>query len=682
MKYSKQNIKKRIEAIKKQLNEADYAYYVLDNPIMSDAARDSLKDELEKLEQEFPEFITPDSPTQRVGGKALGKFEKVRHKFPKYSFNDVFSFEEVFEFDMRVKKFLGLPNDCDIEYICELKIDGLNMSLIYKKGILEKAVTRGDGFVGENVTHTVRTIKSIPLLLREKIDIEVGGEVYMPIKSFEELNNRQKKIGGQVFANPRNAAAGTIRQLDPGIAAERDLEFFMYTIYDGKETKTQNEMLELGKKLGFRRNPNYIVCKNIYDVKGFFDKIAKKREKLLYEIDGVVIKVNSIEYQKRLGRTAKDVRWACAYKFAAEQAVTIVEDIQAQVGRTGALTPVAHLRPVRVAGSTVSRATLHNEDEVRRKDVRIGDTVIIQKAGDVIPEVVEVLMKMRPKNSKPFKMPEKCPICGSKVFRNPGEAAHYCTNPSCFAQERERIIHFVSKKGMDISGMGDKIVEQLISEGIIRDAADIYNLTEGDLTLLERFAEKSAYNLIESIKKSRNAELRKFLYALGIRYIGSETANLLSRFIADQLSVRAREKNITVKDFEDAVLNLSSEELQSINGVGEKAGESIYRWFREKQNQKLLAELEKAELNLIMPENSGKIKRLEGKVFVLTGSLKTMSREEAKSHITSLGGRVSSVVNKNTNYIAAGENPGSKLKKAKELGVKIIDEEEFLKMIK
>jgi len=682
MKYSKQNIKKRIEAIKKQLNEADYAYYVLDNPIMSDAARDSLKDELEKLEQEFPEFITPDSPTQRVGGKALGKFEKVRHKFPKYSFNDVFSFEEVLEFDMRVKKFLGLPNDCDIEYICELKIDGLNMSLIYKKGILEKAVTRGDGFVGENVTHTARTIKSIPLLLREKIDIEVGGEVYMPIKSFEELNNRQKKIGGQVFANPRNVAAGTIRQLDPGIAAERDLEFFMYTIYDGEETKTQNEMLELGKKLGFRINSNYIICKNIYDVKDFFDKIAKKREKLLYEIDGVVIKVNSIEYQKRLGRTAKDVRWACAYKFAAEQATTVVEDIQAQVGRTGALTPVAHLRPVRVAGSTVSRATLHNEDEVRRKDVRIGDTVIIQKAGDVIPEVVEVLMKMRPKNSKPFKMPEKCPICGSKVFRNPGEAAHYCTNPNCFAQERERIIHFVSKKGMDISGMGDKIVEQLISEGIIRDAADIYNLTEGDLTLLERFAEKSAYNLIESIKKSRNAELRKFLYALGIRYIGSETANLLSRFIADQLSVRAREKNITVKDFEDAVLNLSSEELQSINGVGEKAGESIYRWFREKQNQKLLAELEKAELNLIMPENSGKIKRLEGKVFVLTGSLKTMSREEAKSHITSLGGRVSSVVNKNTNYIAAGENPGSKLKKAKELGVKIIDEEEFLKMIK
>lgn len=672
--------KQRIEILKKQLREADYAYYVLDKPIMSDAARDSLKGELEDLEKKFPEFITPDSPTQRVGGKAEGKFEKIRHKIPKYSFNDVFSFEEVLEFDKRIKRFLGMPENHNIEYNCELKIDGLNMSLIYKDGILEKAVTRGDGFVGENVTHNIRTIKSIPLSLREKVSAEIGGEAYMPVKSFEELNKRQIEAGESVFANPRNAAAGTVRQLDPKIAAERDLEFFMYSIYEGLETRTQKETLDRGRELGFKINPEHKVCKNIYETEKFVEEIADKRNKLDYEIDGIVIKVNSIEYQKRLGRTAKDVRWACAYKFAAQQAATIVEDIQVQVGRTGALTPVAVLRPVKVAGSTVSRATLHNEDEVLRKDVRVGDTVIIHKAGDVIPEIVEALKKMRQKGAKEFKMPEKCPICSSPVRRNPGEAAHYCTNPNCFAKEQEKIIHFVSRKGMDIAGMGEKIVEQLIDEGLIKDSADIYSLKQGDLEPLERFAEKSAQNLIEAINKSRNIELRKFVFSLGIRHIGDEMANLLSRYLRSEKF--GREKQISVGKFKSIMLEISKEELENIEGIGSKVAGSVFSWFWDDKSQKLLDEFGRQGINLILPEISAKMKKLEGKIFVLTGTMESMSREEAKSRIDSLGGHVASAVSKNTDFVVAGKDPGSKIKKAEELEIAVLEEEEFLEMIK
>ncbi|MFH1175575.1 MAG: NAD-dependent DNA ligase LigA, partial [bacterium] len=606
----RQNAKNRIEALKKQLKEADYAYFVLDKPIMSDSARDSLKDELEGLEKQFPEFITSDSPTQRVGGKAAGKFEKIRHKHPKYSFDDVFSFEEVLEFDKRVKRFLNLPEDESIEYNCELKIDGLNISLIYKNGVFDKAITRGDGLVGENVTHTVKTIKTIPLSLNEKIDIEVGGEVFMPIKSFEDLNRRQKEAGEQVFANPRNAAAGTVRQLDPKIANERDLDFFLYSIYDGFEIGTQNKMLEEGKKLGFKINPDCQICKNIYETKNFFDRIYKKRERLPFEIDGVVIKINSIEYQKRLGRTAKNARWACAYKFSAEQAATVVEDIQVQVGRTGALTPVAHLKPVKVAGSTISRATLHNEDEVLRKDVRVGDTVIIQKAGDVIPEIIEVLKKMRSEGAKLFKMPEKCPICGFPVKRKQGEAAHYCANPECFAQEKESLIHFVSKKGMDISGMGEKIVEKLLEDGLIRDASDIYDLEEGDLSAMERFAEKSAENLFKSIQKSKIVEARKFIFALGMRHIGEEMANILAKFLFQKI----KKDIITVEDFFDAIKNFSEDDLKNIDGVGDKVAESASGWFKDKKNIQLIKKFGEKQISLFFPKINDKIKRLEGKV--------------------------------------------------------------------
>lgn len=675
---SKSQTEKRILALKNQLKDVDYAYYVLDRPVISDAARDSLKDELEELEKQYPEFITPDSPTQRIGGKALGKFEKVKHKFPKYSFDDVFSFEEVLEFDKRVKKFLGLPLELDLDYNAELKIDGLNMSILYRGGVFDKAVTRGDGFVGENVTHTVRTIGSIPLSLRKNIDVEVGGEVYMPTKSFKKLNERQKEQGEPLFANPRNAAAGTIRQLDPKIAAERDLEFFLYSISDGLNIKTQFEVLQMGKELGFRVNPKFKLCKNIYEAKDFFEEIAKERSELPFEIDGIVIKVNLIEYQTRLGRTAKAARWACAYKFEAEQAATIVEDIQIQVGRTGALTPVAHLRPVKVAGSTVSRATLHNEDEVLRKDIRIGDTVIIQKAGDVIPEVIEVLKKLRIGGTQPFKMPDKCPICGSKTERKAGEAAHYCTNPNCFAQEEERIIHFVSKKGMDISGMGEKIVERLIDEGLIEDAADIYNLREGDFEPLERFADKSIKNLLNSIEKSKRVELRKFLFALGIRHVGEEIANLISKFLSENI----KSKEISADIFEREILKISKENLENIEGVGKKIGDSVYEWFRSEKSRKFLKKLDFANLVLSLPDISGKIKKLEGKVFVLTGVLLNYSREEASAKIIELGGKVSNSVSKNTNYVVAGENPGSKIEKAREMGVRVVNEKEFEGIIK
>ncbi len=672
----------RINVLKNQLKEADYAYYVLDNPIMSDGARDALKDELEKIEEQFPRFVTADSPTQRVGGKALGKFEKVKHSAKKYSLDDVFSFEEVLEFDKRVKKFLKLPEKSDVEYSCELKIDGLNMSLIYENGIFEKAITRGDGVVGENVTHTVRTIKSVPLSLREKVNIEVGGEVYMPIKSFEELNKRQEKVSGQMFANPRNAAAGTVRQLNPKIASERDLNMFFYSINNGVKVQTQQSMLAELQKLGLRINSEYILCKNIHETKKFFDKIKKKREKLPYNIDGIVIKINSVDYQKRLGMTAKHVRWACAYKFAAEQATTVVEDIQLQVGRTGVLTPVAHLRPVTVAGSVVSRATLHNEDEIRRKDVRIGDTVIIQKAGDIIPEVVEVLRKMRPKKAQPFSMPKRCPICGSSAMREEGETATRCSNKECFAKRREEIIHFVSRKGMDINGAGERIVESLIEKGLIKDAAGIYDLKKGDLMLLEGFAEKSARNLMEAIKKSKQVELRKFLFALGIRFVGEKTASLLADELSKIYHKQDKSDKMTIAKMIEIINQMTENDVRGIEGIGGKIGASISAWFQKEENQNTLKKFQNNGIVLSVPNIDDKMKKLNGKTFVLTGTLSKMSRDEAKEKIIALGGNVSNGVSKKTDFVIAGESPGSKVKKAEELGIKIINEEAFNGLVK
>lgn len=661
---NKTEAKKRIEAIKKQMKKIDYAYYVLDKPIVSDAARDSLKDELEKLEAGYPELITVDSPTQRIGGKALGRFEKYRHKIPKWSIDDVFSFNEVREFDARVKRFLDLPEKSNIEYVCELKIDGLNMSYIYKNGLLDKAVTRGDGVVGEVVTHTVRTIDSIPLIIDDKDDLEVGGEVYMPKVSFEKLNKEQIKKGEQIFANPRNAAAGTVRQLDPKVAAERDLDAFMY-LYEGpKKFKTQEEVLKELMRLGFRVAGHFQKIKNIGEAQKFFTYWQKHRESLPFEIDGIVIKVNGIDYQERLGRTAKLVRWAAAYKFPAEQVTTVVENIEVQVGRTGVLTPVAHLRPVALAGSIVKRATLHNADEIRRLDVRIGDTVILQKAGDVIPDIVQVLPKMRTGKEKKFKMPSYCPICGSAAKQRPGEVAWFCDNKDCYAQQLERLAHFVSKPGFNIDGLGPKIIESLQAADLLKTPADLFLLTEDDLEPLERFAEKSAKNLVESIAASKHVDLSKFIYALGIRHVGEETAIALAKNFG------------SIKKIQEASL----EDLQQTEDIGPKVGQSVKEWFNDKYNKKLLDELFANGIILKNPEKKlpGK---LSGLTFVLTGELDNFSRDEAKEKIRGLGGDVSSSVSKQTSYVLAGDNPGSKYAKAKALGVKIIDEKEFNKMI-
>jgi len=676
---TKGQAKKRIKKLKNQLRETDYAYYVLDKPIMSDAARDSLKDELEKLEKQFLEFVTPDSPTQRVGGKALGKFEKVRHKVQKYSFDDVFDWNGVLEFDQRVKRFLKINKSKEIEYTAELKIDGLNITFIYEKGVFKKAVTRGDGVVGEDVTHTVRTVESVPLRLKKDVTIEVGGEIFMPIKSFEKLNRQdgRDRSGPVRFANPRNAAAGTVRQLDPKVAAERDLEAHFYTIYSGGEKlKTQHQTLEYLRNLGFAVEKHYKKIDNIGGAKDFFEQMKKIRNKLSFEIDGIVIKVNDLKLQDKLGRTAKHVRWACAYKFAAKQATTKVKDIQVQVGRTGKLTPVAILEPVKVAGSTVSRATLHNEDEIDRLGIKIGDTVIIQKAGDVIPDIVETLFKMRDGRERNFKMPDRCPVCNSPVKRKQGEADHYCTNLNCFSVHKEKLYHFVSRRAFDIDGLGPKIIDQLLDEGLIKDAADIFSLTKGDVEPLERFAEKSADNLIQAIRARKEIELSRFIYALGIRHVGEETAILLARYKIQDI----RHKNDFIKYFQ----SLSVEELSQVEGIGEVVARSIVDWFSNEKNVRFIEKLFRNGVEIKVSSvrvSSIRDGKLKDKTFVLTGALASMSRDEAKDKIRHLGGNIFSNISKNTDFVVAGEKPGSKYDEAKKLGIKIIDEKEFLRII-
>ncbi|MFH0854469.1 MAG: NAD-dependent DNA ligase LigA [bacterium] len=697
-KLTKQQAKERLEKLKKQMREIDYAYYVLDNPIVTDAARDSLKREIKEIEDEYFDLITSDSPTQRIGGKALGKFEKHKHKIPKYSFDDIFSREEVEDFDKKAKRFLELPLDAPIEYICELKIDGLNMSFIYKKGILEKAVTRGDGAIGEVVTHTARAIKSVPLRLNEDIDIEVGGEVYMPKESFERLNDEQKKIGGQIFANPRNAAAGTVRQLDPKIAATRDLAVFFYSIYGGLEISAQEDVLKTLKKLGFRVEPHYYVVKNINEAEEYFNKIQSQRDSFDYEIDGVVIKVNLIELQKKLGRTAKCARWAAAYKFQAEQATTVVENIDVQIGRTGALTPVAHLRPVFVAGSTVQRATLHNQDEIDRLDVRIGDTVVIQKAGDVIPDIVQTLVKIRTGKEKKYHIPSKCPVCGSDVIRKEGESAYYCSNLKCFAKHKEQLYHFVSRKAFNIDGLGPKIIDQLIENKFIEDGADFFKLTSDELRPLERFAEKSADNLVNAIEKAKNITLGKFIYGLGIRHVGEGTALKLAEHfcsLEELIRVARGEKDgeeagegknderrkLEIDKADDGIDKLFPR-LCEVEDIGDVVAGSVADFFRDKKNLDFIKKLIDVGVrieNFAIKKISG---ALAGKNIAVTGVLETMGREEAKMRIRERGGHWISSVSKNTDYVVAGNNPGSKYEKAKDLGIKIIDEKEFLNLLR
>ncbi|PIR05441.1 DNA ligase (NAD(+)) LigA [Candidatus Kuenenbacteria bacterium CG11_big_fil_rev_8_21_14_0_20_37_9] len=676
----KEQTKIRIAKIKEQMRDIDHAYFVLDKPIVSDAVRDSLKRELIQLEKNFPEFITKDSPTQRIGGKALGKFKKVMHTSQRYSLEDVFSFEEVLDFDFRVKRFLRIPQDRKVAYTCEFKIDGVNMTYFYRHGLFVRAITRGDGVVGEDVTNTVRTILSVPLRLQRDIDIEVSGEVFMPRSSFIRLNQINSQKNGQIFANPRNAAAGTVRQLDAGVASSRDLRAFFYTINSGYKTLTQFAMLEALQKLGFSVAKQYQQIDDIEQVNHFFTRSEKLRGQLDYDIDGIVIKVNDMSLQERLGRTAKTVRWAVAYKFQAEEVTTIVQKIELQVGRTGVLTPVAHLRPVCVAGSTISRATLHNEDEIKRLDVRIGDTVVIRKAGDIIPDIVKVLPKLRIGCEKKFVMPEDCPVCGSQIRRRSGEAAYRCANKNCFAQNIERFYHFVSRHAFAIGGLGRKNISRLFDEGLVEDVGDIFTLTKDDLLLVDHFAEKSAANLIQAIDRAKKITLAKFIYALGIMNVGEQTAIDLSEI--SYLRCQISDRNF-IKLFQ----SLSLEKLSQVQDIGHIVAKSIHDYFHDGKNITLIKKLfaNGVEISNMQHSISGEKVNVEkskfkDKKFVLTGALDNLTRDEAKDKIKQIGGDILFSISKNIDYVLVGENPGAKYDKALKLGLKIINEKEFLEM--
>jgi len=702
----------RIEKLRKEIDDLRYRYHVLDQPDVTDVVYDSLTKELRQLEDQFPEFFSPTSPTQRVGGTAVKGFKKVRHANRQWSFNDVFSYEELKAWDEKVKRMLEKSEfkDETLEYCCEMKIDGLKIILTYENGKLIQGATRGDGVIGEDITHNIKTIQSVPLELNEKVSAVVVGECWLSKTELERLNIEREKNGEVIFANTRNAAAGAVRQLDPKIASKRKLDSFIYDIdqLNVDLPATQIEELAHLKKLGFKVNFDHKLCKSVDEIQEFYESWIEKKNEQDYEIDGIVIKINSRKLQDALGYTGKSPRWGIAYKFPAVQVTTVVEDIKVQVGRTGALTPVAHLRPVLVAGSVVSRATLHNEDEINRLDVRIGDTVVIHKAGDVIPEVVSVVKGLRTGKEKTFKMPDFCPICGGKVERQAAagnrlistdkkktqrlssssqkqdfSVAHYCTNPKCFAVEMGQLVHFVSRKGFDIVGFGESIVERLMTEGIVSNFADIFDLKVGDLQPLERFAERSAEKLIESIEKSKTISLEKFLYSLGIRFVGEETALLISYNIQHIAYNKIQNLNDLVKVFP----KITVEEWRNIKGIGEKSAESLVEWFGNRENIELLLKMEKLGVRIEMGEkgaigNERGAGKLVGLVFVLTGELTGFTRDVAKDMIRREGGSVSSSVSKKTDYVVAGENAGSKLERARALNVKVIDEEGFLKLLK
>ncbi len=659
----------RIKKLREEINYHNYRYYVLDSPVISDEEYDALMHELKELEEKYPETITPDSPTQRIGAPPSDKFRTVPHHVPMLSLDDAFTPEEIREFDSRVKKFLGI--DHDIEYTVEPKMDGLAVELVYEKGIFVLGSTRGDGYNGEDVTNNLRTIPSIPLkLLSIHVPVpellEARGEVYMEKDAFEKLNREREKQGLPTFANPRNAAAGSLRQLDPKVTASRPLNIFCYGVgrVQGHSFKTQWEVLQTLKKWGLRVNPLAKKVTGIEKAIKYHEKLAKMRPELNYEIDGMVIKVNDLELQEKLGTKAKSPRWAIAYKFEAAQSVTRIIDIILSVGRTGAITPVAVMEPVKVGGVTIRRATLHNEDEIKKKDIRIGDWVIVRRAVDVIPEVVKPLKERRTGKEKPFVMPKYCPVCGSRLVKKPDEAIWRCPNPDCFPRLAKRIAHFVSKPAMDIEGLGPKVVEQLITAGIIRDIPDLYYIKKEDLLSLEGFAEKSADNLLKAIERSKKTTLPKFLFALGIRHVGEVTAQVLAKHF----------KRL------DKVMNASLEELEAIPGIGPEVANSIYNWFQDEKNRELIKRLLEAGITIESMEDEEE-KPLEGKSFVFTGSLKSMKRAEAKKLVISLGGRVQTTVGHNTDFVVVGENPGSKLEKARALGVKTISEDEFLQMV-
>ncbi len=656
-----------IEKLRELINYHNIRYYRDDNPEVSDAEYDRLLRRLKELEDKHPELVTPESPTQRVGATPLERFEKSTHLMPMFSLENAMSDDEALEFDDRIRRFLDYKGS--IEYVAEPKIDGLAINLYYEAGRLVHGATRGDGLVGEDVTQNLRTIRTLPVQLLDKnppARLEVRGEVYMRLKEFERMNQAREKAGEQIFANPRNAAAGSVRQLDPKVTASRPLDLFCYQLgmLEGPREKTHMDMLSKIKNWGFPVNYMIKLCKDIKAAVEFHHEILKERDSLDYEVDGTVLKVNSVEIQAALGEKSRSPRWALALKFPARQETTKVRNIIVQVGRTGALTPVAELEPVEISGVIVKRATLHNQDEIDRKDVRIKDTVLVQRAGDVIPEVVKVITEKRPHGTKPFHLPERCPVCGSKVVRPEREVVTRCINLNCPAQIKESIKHFVSRNAMDIDGLGEKIVEQIYEEKLVRSISDIYKLKKDKLVPLERMAEKSAGNLIQAIEASKKTTLPRFLYALGIRHVGEHMARVLANTFGELDSLR----------------NASEDELLELDEVGPEIARSVIQFFQNKENKNLIQKLVDMGLE-IKREKPREGSALSGKTFVLTGALESMTRDQAKAEIVRAGARVASSVSKKTEFVVAGKEPGSKLAKAKELGVKIINEAEFKRML-
>jgi DNA ligase (NAD+) len=689
----KKEAKKRIEKLKKVINYHRYLYHVLDRQEISDGALDSLKKELFDLEEKYPEFITPDSPTQRVGGKPLKEFKKVKRSKPMLSFNDAFSEEDMKDWLERISKLLTEKELSQLDFFCELKFDGLAIELVYRNGILQTGSTRGDGRTGEDVTQNIKTIEAIPLKITCDLSgrdptsslkgstsssvfasglVVVRGEIFIPKKEFERLNREQRKAGLPEYANPRNVAAGSVRQLDPKITASRRLDSFIYDLVTDFGQKTHQEKHQILKALGFKVNPYSRRCRNLKEVFEFHKYCQEIRKKLPYEVDGIVVVINSDKIFKKLGVVGKTPRGAIAFKFPLKQSETVVEDIKVQIGRTGALTPVAYLKPVKVGGVTVSRATLHNEDEIKRLGIKIGDTVIVGRAGDVIPDIVKVIPELRTGREKEFIMPKHCPACGSGVKRFSGEAVYRCLNPDCFARRRKSLYHFISKGAFDVEGLGPKIISRLVENGLVADGADFFGLKEGDIISMDRFAEKSAKNLIKAIQSKKKISLPRFIYALGIRNVGEETARDLAEHFGSL----------------EKLGKASLEDLEKMENIGPIVAESIYKWFRQKRHLRFLEKLKKAGVivkNLPLPSESSRFhrggKKLKGKTFVFTGALEKLARGEAKEKVRDLGGEASESVSQKTDFLVKGKDPGSKLEKAKKLGIKIINEKEFLKLI-
>jgi DNA ligase (NAD+) len=660
---------KRVKELHNLLNQYGYEYYVLDNPSVPDAEYDALLNELIHLEEQFPSLKTNDSPSQRIGGEILDMFSKVQHQKPMLSLGNAFNEADLRDFDRKVRAAIG----DDFSYVCELKIDGLAVSLRYENGLFEQGATRGDGTTGEDITANLKTIRSIPLRLNQPVSIEVRGEAFMPKKSFEALNKIKDENGEEPFANPRNAAAGSLRQLDPRIAASRNLDVFLYAIGDVGQTGVQShsEGLDLLDTLGFKTNKERKKCATIEDVLRYIDGWQEKRPHLPYEIDGIVIKIDGLAHQEKLGTTAKSPRWAIAYKFPAEEVMTKLLHIELNVGRTGVVTPTAVLEPVKVAGTTVKRASLHNEDLIREKDIRLGDMVVVKKAGDIIPEVVNVLVEKRTGEEEEFLMPTHCPECNSELVRLEEEVALRCINPKCPAQIREGLIHFVSRNAMNIDGLGERVVSQLFSEKLIEDVADLYTLKFEQLIQLERMGEKSVNNLLQAIEVSKQNSLERLLFGLGIRHVGAKAAKTIAMEFKHM----------------DSLVKATKEDLTAINEIGEKMADSIVTFFEQEEVLELITELKTYGVNMeytgplpVATEEADSI--FAGKTIVLTGKLEQLSRNEAKEQIELLGGKITGSVSKKTDLVIAGEDAGSKLTKAEQLGIEVWDEERLMEELK